>query len=546
MKQKRSKFDPRAASCAFIGYPPNQKAYKVLNLNTFKVHITRDVSFHEKHFPFHFSQSPSTPSTSLFQIFLPSTTTNSSFFDHDIPDIFTNLNQKTHNTQSTNNISPSSASEFTDSSSTSNISSDSNLIDLSDISHPTSFSAPDAPALRRSQRQTQIPQHFDDFIYSLSGHSANTSTHWCQFAFYTPSHSVLLAHLGIPKQPTCYKEAAKDPRWVAAMTKELQALAKNHTWDVVSLPTGKKPIACKWVYKTKLHADGTLERLKARLVAIGYTQKYGIDYSETFSPVVKMSTVRCILAIAASKGWSLYQLDVNNAFLHGDLHEEVYMRLPPGHPHLPDQVCKLRKSLYGLKQASRQWFAKLTHELTHQGFNQSRNDHSLFIRKTASGVIIAAVYVDDIVLTGTDQLGIHNLKHHLHHVFGIKDLGLLHYFLGFEVGYTPEGISLTQHKFTKEILTEANLTTTKRTNTPLPLHLKLSATKGPDFDNPTLYRSLVGKLNFFNKYQARFGLFRANTKPILTSTKDLSLFCSTACSAICTQYQQPGYSSKSQ
>ncbi|XP_057543379.1 uncharacterized mitochondrial protein AtMg00810-like [Amaranthus tricolor] len=209
-----------------------------------------------------------------------------------------------------------------------------------------------------------------------------------------------------------------------------------------------------------------------------------------------MSTVRSILAIAASKGWSLYQLDVNNAFLHRDLHEEVYMKLPPSHPHSTNKVCKLKKSLYCLKQASRQWFSKLAHELAHQGFFQSKNDHSLFIRKKASMAIIAAVYVDDIVLTGTDQLGIHNLKNHLHQVFGIKDLGLLHYFLGFEVGYTTEGISLTQQKFTKEILTEANITTAKRVVTPLPLHLKLSATEGPDFDNPTLYRSLVGKLNF--------------------------------------------------
>ena len=514
LKQNRSKFDPKADSCVFIGYPPNQKAYKVLNLNTFKVHITRDVTFHKKHFPFHFSQSPSTPSTSLFQIFLPSTTTNSSFFDHDVPDIFNNINKPTHNTQTTDITPISSPSDHSDPPSTSNNSSDSNIVDFSDTLHTTPSLTPDAPVLRRSQRHTTIPQHLDDFIYSLPGHSTNTSTHWCQLAFYTPSHSVLLAHLNIPKEPTCYKEAAKDPRWVAAMTKELQALAKNHTWDVVSLPTGKKPIACKWVYKTKLNADGTLERLKARLVAIGYTQKYGIDYSETFSPVVKMSTVRCILAIAASKGWSLYQLDVNNAFLHGDLHEEVYMKLPPGQPHLPDQVCKLRKSLYGLKQASRQWFSKLAHEFTHQGFFQSRNDYSLFIRKKTSGVIIAAVYVDDIVLTGTDQLGIHNLKHRLHHVFSIKDLGLLHYFLGFEVGYTPEGISLIQHKFTKEILTEANITTTKRTTTPLPLHLKLSAIEGPLFHNPTLYRSLVGKLNFLT-----------NTRPDLAySVQTLSQF----------------------
>ena len=144
------------------------------------------------------------------------------------------------------------------------------------------------------------------------------------------------------------------------MTAEIAALEVNNTWTLTSLPSNRKPIGCKWVYKVKYRSDGSIERYKARLVAKGFTQKEGIDYIEIFSPVAKMVSVKCLLAMATVKGWYLDQLDANNAFLHGDLFEEVYMALPPRFHSQGEQVCKLNKSPYGFKQASRQWFAKFS------------------------------------------------------------------------------------------------------------------------------------------------------------------------------------------
>ena len=302
--------------------------------------------------------------------------------------------------------------------------------------------------------------------------------------------------------PSCYSHAAKHECWQRAMQEELQALQDNQTWDIVQCSSHVKPIGCKWVYSVKLRSDGSLDLYKARLVALGHRQEYGIDYEETFAPVAKMTTVRTILAIAASKSWSLQQFDVKNAFLHGDLKEEIYMMPPPGlFSSSTKEVCKLNRSLYGLKQAPRAWFEKFRSTLLQFNLVQSQYDSSLFLRTTATGIVILLVYVDDIVITGNDSLLIAQLQQHLQESFHMKNLGNLTYFLGLEVHRDSSGIFLHQHKYTQDLIQLAGLQESSSIDTPLEVNVKYHADEGEPLSDPLLYRQLVGSLNYLTTTQ---------------------------------------------
>jgi hypothetical protein len=223
------------------------------------------------------------------------------------------------------------------------------------------------------------------------------------------------------------------------MKSELDALARNHTWEVVDLPNGQRPIGCEWVFRIKYKQDGTIDRFKARLVAKGFTQVHGLDYQETYSPVARMSTLCLLLAISAAKLWYLHQLDIDNTFLHGYLSEEVYMKIPLGFKtSKPNQVCFLKRSLYGLKQASHQWFSTISAALTSQNYFKSPADHTLFIKRTSTSFTALLIYVDDVVLAGNCVEEIHSIKHFLHSKFKIKDLGELHTSLVSRLLATPK------------------------------------------------------------------------------------------------------------
>ena len=229
---------------------------------------------------------------------------------------------------------------------------------------------------------------------------------------------------------------------------------RNKTWHLVPNRKGKNIIDCKWVYRIKKKADGSIDRYKSRLVAKDFKQRYGIDYEDTFSPVVKAATIRLVIAIAVSRGWSLRQLDVQNAFLHGVLEEEVYMRQPPGYENKQKtyHVCKLDKALYGLKQAPRAWYSRLSMQLKRLGFTASKADTSLFIYSKANTVMFVLIYVDDIIVASSSQSATNALLSDLSSQFALKDLGDLHFFLGIEVKKIQDGIVLNQEKYATELL----------------------------------------------------------------------------------------------
>ena len=235
------------------------------------------------------------------------------------------------------------------------------------------------------------------------------------------------------------------------------------------------------------------------MVAKEYTQVYGSDYGDTFSLVAKIAYVRLLLSMAAMCSWPPYQLDIKNAFLHGDLAEEVYMKQPPGFVAQGGSglVCRLCRSLYGSKQSSRAWFGRFSYVVQEFGMLCSTAYHSVFYHHNSSGeCIYLVVYVDDIVITGSDQDGIQKLKQHLFTNFQTKDLGKLKYFLGIEIAQSSSGVVLSQRKYALDILEETGMLDCKQVGTPMDHNVKLVPGQGESLGDLGRYRRLVGKLNY--------------------------------------------------
>ncbi|KAL6316992.1 hypothetical protein AAG906_026686 [Vitis piasezkii] len=467
-QQHRSKLDPRSLKCIFLGYSSNQKGYKCYSPVTRKFYNSMDVTFFETQPYYPKNDIQGENSTQEYQ-----------FWDLE------SFNESPITTE--NHIPPESFNQ------------PESIVDLWDKEHIQEETEEGALSQQTHEAEpgpnpSKLPGNNtpDGTVDSeLENDILNMPIAWRKgvrsctqhpignFISYdklSPTFRAFTSSITEIQVPQNIQEAFKYPKWKAAVDEEVRALEKNGTWEITDLPRGKKPVGCKWIFTVKYKADGNVDRYKARLVAKGFTQSYGIDYQETFAPVAKLNTVRVLLSLAANLDWSLHQLDVKNAFLNGDLEEEVYMDIPAGLETTSNfnKVCRLRKSLYGLKQSP-------------------------------GKAAIIIVYVDDIILTGDHEEKIDLLKKLLTKEFEIKDLGNLKYFLGMEIARSKKGIAVSQRKYVLDLLNETGMLGCKPAETPMDTTVKLEESDGSAPVDKGRYQRLVGKLIYLSHTRPDIG-----------------------------------------
>jgi hypothetical protein len=312
-------------------------------------------------------------------------------------------------------------------------------------------------------------------------------------------------------EPTTYAEAMARPDanlWLAAIQAEYQSLQRTGTYELSKLPVGRHAIGCKWVFKIKRHADGSIDRYKARLVAKGFSQKEGLDYKETFAPVAKFASIRTLLALAAHQDYEVHQMDVKTAFLNGDLDVELYMRQPEGFVVAGQEelVCKLRKSLYGLKQAGRAWFEKINTALIDMDFTPLDSDHCVYVRHQEDEVMYIVLYVDDLLLIGSSLMEVKQLKTALSTRFEMTDLGEAEYVLGLQLSRDRplRTLSLSQSDYIRRLLERFGMSQCNAAPTPIATGVRLSKEDCPTVkpaepllvDGKHTYASVVGAIMY--------------------------------------------------
>ncbi|GJY57099.1 putative ribonuclease H-like domain-containing protein [Tanacetum coccineum] len=309
----------------------------------------------------------------------------------------------------------------------------------------------------------------------------------CLFACFLSQH-----------EPTKISQALDDESWVEAMQEELLQFKIQKVWTLVDLPSGKKAIGTKWVYRNKKDERGIVVRNKARLVAQGYKQEEGIDYDEVFAPVARVEAIRLFLAFASFMNFPVYQMDVKSAFLYGTIEEEVYVCQPPGFvdPEFPKKVYKVEKALYGLHQAPRAWYETLSTYLLDNGFHRGQIDKTLFIKRLKGDILLVQVYVDDIIFGSTKKSLCDEFEQIMHNRFQMSSMGALTFFLGLQVKQKEDGIFISQDKYVGEILKKFGFSSIRTTSTPMETNKALTKDEDGEDVDVHLYRSMIGSLMY--------------------------------------------------
>jgi len=324
-----------------------------------------------------------------------------------------------------------------------------------------------------------------------------------------PQHNGERANVACFDDPLNLCEAMRSEdasKWEVAMQEEYASLIAYGTWELAPLPKDRKSVGCKWVFRTKRDASGNIVRHKARLVAKGYSQVAGVDFNETFAPVAKFTTIRCILALGAALDMEIHQMDVKTAFLNGKLEEEIYMDQPQGFAQEGKEhlVCKLKKALYGLKQSSRAWYECIDAFFAEEGFSRSRADYSLYVKQTGEYLLIVIIYVDDLIILASIMKMMEWLKSKLEDEFDMSDLGELHYCLGIEFkrDRAKRTITMSQRKYIEKVLKRYNMEDCKPIGTPLDANCKLLKLTEKEFEDVQVemqgipYKEAVGSLMY--------------------------------------------------
>ncbi|CAN1158567.1 Retrovirus-related Pol polyprotein from transposon TNT 1-94 [Linum perenne] len=512
-QHQRTKLDPRAQKCVFIGYASKQKGYKCYSPITRKTFTTMDVTFFENHSYYNsdFQGEKVQPEAQNWENLIaldeatmqqvtintpisvgqsaPETAANSSA-PANIPDI-----HKVYQRRRRAGNDPTETNPIADSSTENNAPPEAGqvIVETSEIQTDT---------IEEVLNESEAVADDLNWPIALRKGTRECTRHpiqrYVHYGRLNPEFNAFTTHLDT--EPRNIAEAMQIPKWKQAVQEEIAALEKNQTWKIVTLPPGKRKVDCKWIFTTKYNSDGSVERYKARLVARGFTQSFGIDYQETFAPVAKLNTVRILLSLAVNEDWPLFQMDVKNAFLNGNLTEEVYMNIPEGvnHDKGPDSVCKLIKSLYGLKQSPRAWFEKFSKTVISNGYHHCQTDDTMFVRHGGNGrITILIVYVDDIIITGNDNEEIKKLKSRLSSEFELKDLGEMKYFLGMEVARSCKGLIISQRKYVLDLLHETGMLGCKPADTPMQPNIQFSREQVKLTDKGR-YQQLVGKLIYLS------------------------------------------------